>query len=270
MASFLWVQSIVRRWMCFTLRGQPQWTLVPIDTACLPRVMFPFLCPSLRMVLAIHSPPGISPAPEVPFRSFSSTRRQAEAFCWHSQGLLPGTLSGAYIYWQRRVRTMICHLLSWETPAWTETSEEMSASPQGDWLTKSAPAAGEEMRGNWGQNCESTTSVCFVIHHPVSRQISLLRWEFSIVPAARELQLKQQTKTKSKARMFQRTQRGGIQRKGRLYRKQIILIKNVDLELKQNKQNFLFLKSPLGHASWKLLINCVYFFNWVSDMAGLM
>ena len=72
--------------------------------------------------------------------------------------------------------------------------------------------------------------------------------------------------------MFQRPQRGGIQRKGRLYRKQIILIKNVDLELKQNKtkQKFLFLKSPLGYASWKLLINCVYFFNWVSDMAGLM
>lgn len=91
-----------------------------------------------------------------------------------------------------------------------------------------------------------------------------------MVPAARELQLKQQTKTKSKARIFQRTQRGGIQRKGRLYRKKIILIKNVGLELKQNKTKFLFLKSPLGHASWKLLINCVYFFSWVSDMAWLM
>lgn len=61
-----------------------------------------------------------------------------------------------------------------------------------------------------------------------------------MVPAARELQLKQQTKTKSKARIFQRTQRGGIQRKGRLYRKKIILIKNVDLELKQNKTKIPF------------------------------
>lgn len=71
--------------MCLTLQGQPQWTLVPIDMAYMPRVMFPFLCPSLRMVLTTHSPPGINPVLEVPFCSLSSPRVQAEAFLAHSQ-----------------------------------------------------------------------------------------------------------------------------------------------------------------------------------------
>lgn len=121
--KLLWVQSVGRRWISLTLQGQ--WEVAPIDMTHMPRAMFPFLCPSLRLVLAVHS--GLFPSHQAPVlclrcpSSLPSRCGQTEASSWHSQSGSLGACSGARclgpIVIGRGVSEPWSHLLSGEIPA---------------------------------------------------------------------------------------------------------------------------------------------------------
>lgn len=55
---------------------------------------------------------------------YGQTHSASFSFC-----LFYGMLSGVHLYWQRSSMAMRSPVLGWKTPAWIETSEEMSGDP---------------------------------------------------------------------------------------------------------------------------------------------